>query len=266
MSVSNFAKTSATMCGVLAGVLLFSAESSAYTAPYAQVAPTVDGVAGELVWEKASWMQLDQLLIDNQSSGMPEPSDFSGRLKVAWSEDYLYLLAEIQDEHFSDTHPNPLANWWDDDTLEIFIDPDASGGIHGGPESAPGQEYNAFAYHVGIDNQVVDIGPDHRGKVRPQLYNDHVQSVWRRSAEAPYPVIWEMRIALFGDDWLPQAGNAAMRLTAGSKIGFMAAYIDADGGNREHFIGSHPVAERAPHGRNWGWIDAGVFGRITLAQ
>ncbi|MCP4059513.1 MAG: sugar-binding protein, partial [Pseudoalteromonas sp.] len=46
--------------------------------------------------------------------------------------------------------------------------------------------------------------------------------------------------------------------------GFMLAYCDNDGSEvREHFMGSHEV-QPVNGDRNRGFIDADVFGKITL--
>jgi hypothetical protein len=50
-------------------------------------------------------------------------------------------------------HRDPLVQYWDDDCLEIFLDEDFSGGDHQ-------YNHNAFAYHVSLDNQAIDIGTD----------------------------------------------------------------------------------------------------------
>ncbi|MEN0006928.1 MAG: sugar-binding protein, partial [Bacteroidota bacterium] len=76
--------------------------------------------------------------------------DFSGRYKLTWSEDFIYILAEIQDDTLIDIHEDGLDRYWDDDCLEIFIDEDHSGGNHQ-------YSHNAFAYHIALDGKVVDI-------------------------------------------------------------------------------------------------------------
>ena len=45
---------------------------------------------------------------------------------------------------------NPLERWWDEDCVEIFIDEDNSGGNHQ-------FNHNAFAYHIGLNGDVVDL-------------------------------------------------------------------------------------------------------------
>ena len=55
-----------------------------------------------------------------------------------------------------------------------------------------GNKPNAFAYHVGLDNQVVDIATDKK----PKLYNEHVQNVWQASNKHR---VWEAKIKIFDD-------------------------------------------------------------------
>lgn len=240
--------------------------ASAYEVPLAPAAPAVDGNPDDPVWRTAEWRAIDKPVFEPA----PGPEDFSGRYKLVWTPEYLFLLAEITDDVLIDTHPNPLEWYWEDDTLEIFIDEDASGGNHQ-------FNYNAFAYHIALDNQVVDIAPFDSEQARMSGINtvrtfpDHVRARWKRSTEAPHKIYWEARIAVFGDDYRdPGPGGAApvlpVRLTAGKTIGFMAAYCDADGTDgRQHFVGD--VEIRPVNGdRNRGYIDASVFGRITLVE
>ena len=114
---------------LLVGMSLFGLNVHAYDAPFAEEPPNIDGIADEAIWNTAAWQNIGHVIIDNTKQGPPDKNDFAGRFKVVWTSARLYLLAEITDDNFSDTHPNPLDNWWNDDTLEIFIDEDRSGGI-----------------------------------------------------------------------------------------------------------------------------------------
>ncbi len=252
---------------LLINALVLTNTSHAYDAPFAAKAPSIDGVASEQVWSLAPWEAINHVIIDNTGEGAPTATDYKGKFKVVWTPSHLYLLAEISDQHFSDTYANPLDNWWNEDTLEIFIDENKSGGIHGGPDAKPQQEYNAFAYHIGIDNQVVDVGPNANGKVTPQLYNDHIKALWRRDPLPPHNIIWELKISVHDDTWRPAAPEQTpIKLHSGKRLGFMVSVIDADGADREHFMGSVDVPDKAPHGKNWGWIDASVFGELNLQK
>jgi len=226
--------------------------SQAYEAPHANVAPTIDGQSSDSAWAKASWENIDQLTVGEQ----PSADDFSGRFKVVWTTEKLYLLAEIVDDVLIDTHSDPLDSYWDDDTLEIFIDEDKSGGNHL-------ESYNAFAYHIALDNQTVDFSSE--GK--PRTFNDHVNSVWKRSAESPNKIIWEASFDIYSDAFSDHNNTAKpVSLAAGKELGFMVAYCDSDGMNgREHFVGSHEIAP-VDGDRNRGYIDASVFDYLKLVK
>ena len=216
---------------------------------------SIDGKALEHTWGDAEWRNLDKHILGE----FPDQEDFSGRYKLLWDEQHLYLLAEIGDDVLFDRYADPLFRYWDDDCLEIFIDEDASGGIHQ-------FNHNAFAYHVALDNQAVDIGGQlEDGSPEFILLNDHVASRWQRQADKPHKVLWEVAIRIFDDSFEPGKGNQPVALTAGKTMGFMLAYCDNDGSEaREHFVGSHEI-EPVNGDKNLGYIDASVFGSIRLA-
>jgi len=241
----------------LAGIMCTAAITvNADEALHVTTAPTIDGVADEVLWQGNDWYPMNEVILGEA----PSPSDFSGRYKLRWNQDALYLLAEINDDHLSDTYASPLERYWDDDCLEIFIDADGSGGDHF-------NSYNAFAYHVALDNQVVDIAPSlapsNKGEAVAQLYNDHVTSAWKRQSEAPYIVHWEAAISVFADDYVHGETATPVMLKKGMKLGFMLAYCDADGGDREHFMGSHPI-KPVDGDKNLGYKDASVFDQLEL--
>ena len=81
----------------------------------------------------------------------PSPDDYSGRYKALWDETGLYLLFDITDDVIYDGVRQPLDKYWRDDTVELFIDENNSGGSHTGQNFA-----NAWAYHISIYNENVD--------------------------------------------------------------------------------------------------------------
>jgi hypothetical protein len=222
-----------------------SVDRNRYLAPRATIAPAIDGIADELVWEQATWYP-----IDNRWLG-PEYTreDFSGRFKVAWTEERLYILVEAVDDILFDSHRDPLVQYWDDDCVEIFIDEDYSGGDHQ-------YNHNAFAYHMSLDNRAIDIGTDERARD----YSHHVDSRWRQSGNT---ILWEFAIDIYSDDYVDDSDdNQPVALYAGKILGLMLAYCDNDGSElRENFVGSESVPE-GPKDR--GWIDAGLFGELML--
>ena len=218
-----------------------------YLAPHAVIAPDIDGVADDAAWAEAPWQELSHRWLGPEYS----PEDFQGRYKVVWTPEKIYILAEIVDDVLIDTHRDPLVQYWDDDCLEIFLDEDHSGGEHQ-------YNHNAFAYHLSLDNRAIDIGTDRRARD----YTHHVDSRWRQSGDK---VTWELAIRVYTDAYRDDAAyNETVELKAGKVLGLMVAYCDNDGSElRENFIGSESV----PHGpKDRGWIDAGLFGSLVLAE
>jgi len=247
---------------LLAALLLASFQLNAESKPdslhitKANIAPKIDGISDDTAWEKANWQQINQAIIGE----LPDADDFSGRYKVVWTEHKLYILAEIVDDILADRHAHPLESYWNDDTLEILIDEDHSGGDHK-------QSYNAFAYHIALDNQSVDISPS--GK--PRLLNDHVQSIWKRSADDSKKIIWEVSMDIYPDTFKDQYNKGETHtkpviLEKGKKMGLMIAYCDSDNSDeRESFITSYDIP--AVNGdKNRAYIDASVFETVTLVD
>ena len=221
-------------------------ERSTYRAPAAQVAPNIDGVADDRAWARAEWRQMRYRWLGPEYTA----EDFQGRFKVVWTSERIYILAEIVDDVLRDTHRDPLVQYWDDDCLEIFLDEDHSGGNHQ-------FNHNAFAYHMSLDNQAIDIGTNEKAR----NYSHHVTSRWKQQGNK---LVWEVAIDVYTDEYTDGAAdNEPTVLSAGKIMGLMLAYCDNDASElRENFIGSESV----PSGpKDRGWIDAGLFGTLILA-
>jgi len=220
---------------------------SEYLAPKADSVLQIDGVADEAIWAQARWQELTQRWLGPEYT----PEDFQGRYKVVWTTDRIYLLAEFTDDILIDTHRDPLVQYWDDDCLEIFLDEDFSGGDHQ-------YNHNAFAYHMSLDNQAIDIGTDQQAR----NYSHHVESRWKQHGNK---VVWELAIDIYTDAYEDDSdSNEPVALSAGKVLGLMVAYCDNDGSElRENFIGSEKVLS-GPKDR--GYIDAGLFGALTLVE
>ncbi len=251
-------KSIVSVCFIIyVALLCIPAEALALEAEKSQGSIIIDGIADEVSWQSALWHPIDQLILGN----MPSAEDFTGRFKIIWDEQQLYLLVEITDDILFDQHADPKHLYWDDDCLEIFIDEDASGGNHQ-------FNYNAFAYHVALDNQAVDIGEKNKdGSDNFVLLNEHLTSYWRRSESAPHKVIWEVALQVYNDSFkFNESNQQAVKLLSGKELGFMLAYCDNDGSKeREHFIGSTDI--KAVNGsKNLGYITADVFDKLVLVD
>lgn len=207
---------------------------------------TIDGIANEKTWENSSWLPINQVWLGNPV----DKSDFSGRYKLSWSKEALYVLVEVQDDVLRDEFENPLERWWDEDCVEIFIDEDNSGGGHQ-------FDHNAFAYHIDTKGNVVDIIAENE----PRLFNDHIES---KRITSENTSTWEFKIALFPDSFEYGKSNQKVTLSKGKKVGFAIAYCDNDKSeHRENFIGSVTVQG---NDKDRGWKDADIFGTIELKE
>ncbi|WP_047245958.1 sugar-binding protein [Maribacter thermophilus] len=221
-------------------------DSGVIKVDYTEKAPLLDGKPTETFWNLCDWLPLDQ----NWIGGPYEHGDFNGRYKLAWNEEALYILIEITDDILLDRTEDPLKLWWNDDCVEIFIDEDNSGGLHQ-------FSHNAFAYHVALDGNVVDLGPDKK----PRLYNDHVSSAHTTEDNL---TTWELAVKVFDDSFMDGTQNTPVSLKPGKKIGFALAYCDNDKSTeRENFIGSVFVEGED---KNQGWINADIFGTLLLSK
>src|SRR5688572_14879422 len=122
-----------------------------YKAKKAASPLTIDGKGEEKEWAKAEWKEVKHAWLGAD----PTAQDFAGKYKMLWDEKYIYFLVEVNDDSLSDQHKSPFDLWWEDDCLELFIDENNSDGNHQ-------FNHNAFAYHITLDLDVVDMGPDQK--------------------------------------------------------------------------------------------------------
>lgn len=208
--------------------------------------PTIDGLANDRIWQQVAWYSIDQ----NWMGGPYSHEDFNGRYKLSWDQDALYLLVEITDDVRFDKTKDPLKLYWDDDCLEIFIDGDNSGGLHQ-------YSHNAFAYHIALDGNVVDIAPDKS----ETLYNEHLVSAITTDKQL---TTWEIALKVYTEDYKEGEQNEPMALSKKKKMGFALAYCDNDGSTeRENFIGSVFISGED---KNQAWINADIFGTLLLEE
>jgi hypothetical protein len=215
-----------------------------YQAFKAATAPSIDGDSTDQCWQGATWYNIDQVWLGSPMSA----GDFEGRFKLAWDDAYLYVLAEIRDDSLSDDHPNLLENYWEDDCLEIFVDEDHSGGDHQ-------LNYNAFAYHISLSFDVVDLGAGWE----VMNFTDHVTTDMDTVDNDLY--VWEAAMLIYDDTFVPGALNTPVVLAHSKEIGFSIAYCDNDETTgRENFIGSTYKATS----EDVMWQNADYFSTLTL--
>lgn len=115
-------------CFFLAAALLVACEVQAqyaqqqpreYQVPYTRKPPGIDGKKLR-EWRRARWTA-DFVDIEGALKPLPE---FRTRAKMLWDENYLYILAEMEEPHLWGTLQQYDDIIYRDHDFEVFIDPD----------------------------------------------------------------------------------------------------------------------------------------------
>lgn len=112
-----------TLCGLALGSFWYS-ESPADSLPKrydvlkTQHKIQIDGKVDK-AWKKAAWTSYFQ---DIEGSRKPVPR-FKTRVKMLWDEQYLYVLAEMEEPHLWATLTDRDAIIFNDHDFEVFLDP-----------------------------------------------------------------------------------------------------------------------------------------------
>lgn len=220
-------------------------QADAFSAHLSTEPVLIDGIANETIWDVSDWYEIKHVWIPYGQT--VSVSDFTGKFKIAWDENYVYFLVEIFDDSLYDGHIEPTDQYWNDDCVEIFLDEDNSGGNHQ-------YNFNAFAYHVSTLLETVDFNAS-----GPATFNNDVDVAITNNQDT---YTWELAVKIFADDYVYNGSNTPVGLNHGKKIGFSMAYCDNDGStNRENFIGSKYLSQSQA---DLGYINADVFGTLTL--
>lgn len=111
-----------------------------YIVAYANEPPVVDGNINDTIWEKAVWTEYFQ---DIEGSLKPSPY-FKTRAKMLWDENYLYIAAELEEQHvWANLTEHDQVVFFDND-FEVFIDPSNT-------------THQYFEYEVNARNTIFDL-------------------------------------------------------------------------------------------------------------
>jgi len=247
-----------------------------FIAYFTDTPPVIDGNGSDAAWEKAEWRDIKYAWMYQSPKSLPtgaavasdgtipKTADFSGRFKVVWTADRLYILAEIIDDikycPITDKKQSPEKN----DCLELFIDENASGGTR----TSDGGN-NFFTYHMNFDGiNVVDYTGQN------VLRNSHLNYKINENAAPLY--IWEIEMKVYNSSYPLNSSpdTAPVTLTEGKKMGFAVAYCDNDRdahnsgntGDRDHFIGSMFVKGGTDNERNVSYQNSDQYAKLYLKK
>jgi len=246
-----------------------------FIAYFVDTPPNIDGIGDDAAWANAEWQYIKyEWMYESPYSRPSGHEDFSGKFKVVWTADRLYILAEIIDDVISTTFTNPYINPENNDCLELFIDENASGGARSTENGS-----NFFTYHMNFDgtniadyiggNNVTTNDPTTHIQNGTILRNSHINYVIDKN-DAAHKYIWEAEMKVYDNTYPARSSpddKTPVTLTAGKKMGFAVAYCDADAKNtREHFIGSMFVTGSTDEARNVAYKDSTQYAKLYLVK
>jgi hypothetical protein len=221
-----------------------------YEAKYTTTVPVIDGNGNDTCWNKADWAPIDQIWIGNAVT----ETDFSGKFRVLWTKDRLYVLVRIVDDSLQLQSPGVTSvcnNIYNYDCVEIFIDENRSRDVN------YSGTFNSFAYHLDTAGHVCYAVGGSIGWVR---LDDHIN--YRMKRVDTHTFDYEYEIKVFNDTYVNGGNNSPVGLTNGKLMGWSVAYNDNDNGtSRQNMIGSIFIEGTD---KNVSYYNSSVFGELKL--
>ena len=220
-----------------------------YEVRFTETIPVIDGNGNDTCWNKADWAPIDQVWIGDAVS----ETDYSGRFKVLWTSERLYLLIQIVDDSLR-VQPSGLtdvcSNIYNYDCTEIFIDENHSRDVN------YSGTYKAIAYHMDTTHICYYIGGS-SGWVR---LDDHINYKMKRVGSHTFEYEYELKV--YNDTYVEGSVNTTVQLTGGKLLGWSVAYNDNDfGSTRQNMFGSKLIEEAD---KNISYYNASAFGELKL--
>ena len=121
-------KSAQRLLPLLAGLCLATAAAAqddlpTYACTKTATPPTIDGNAGDPAWDQAE----ATALFDVEDRARQAQHSRPTRAKMLWDDDNLYFLFEMEDADVWSTFTNRDDQIWQEEVVEIFIDPDGDG-------------------------------------------------------------------------------------------------------------------------------------------
>lgn len=220
-----------------------------YEAKFTVTLPVIDGIGGDTCWNKAEWATIDQVWIGSSV----DASDFTGKFKVMWTEDRLYVLARITDDSLRLQSPgisDVCSNIYNYDCVELFIDENNS------RETDYSGTFKAIAYHLDTADHIC-YAMGSSGWVR---LDDHIN--YKMTRVDTHTFDYEYEIKVYNDTYTAGGNNTPVKLSNGKLLGWSVAYNDNDlGSTRQNMTGSVFISGTD---KNVSYFNASVFGELKL--
>jgi len=263
-----------------------------YAAHFVETSPVIDGNGDDAAWAKAEWRDIKYAWMYQASpyslptgAAAPSPAggaiqktaDFSGRFKVVWTADRLYILAEIIDDQIKTPNINSAyTSPENNDCLELFISESASTSTSARGTSSSSTAH-FFAYHMSFnETDVMDYIGGSNSSADPNvrieggfIKRNHHLNYKINKDDATHTYTWEIEMKVYDSKYpvtTSPENRTPVTLTEGKKMGFAVAYNDNDTTKRDHFIGSMYVAGASDNDRNQAYRNASIYAKLYLVK
>jgi hypothetical protein len=217
---------------------------------------TVDGLDGDWGWFDPDFIVGTDQMAETLGAGMPAKDDIDIAIMVGWTpepDNRLYAFVRVVDDTLNVDETN-MDNGWNDDNLELILDPDHAGGWHeeAGALRTSHQQWTFSVAAPGGYPQIAWLRfqqpPEMQWAINEGLVEAAVDVQPELATMVPDVTVgYEVRMAAF-DLYMPDGLAASTRhvFTAGQTIGLSVTVEEADTGGRSHQISTH-VLEAGAH-------------------
>jgi hypothetical protein len=221
-----------------------------YNSYQAEAPIKIDGIADENAWSKAIW---SDDFTDIEGDKQPPPV-MRTRLKMLWDQQYLYILAELEDPHIWATlHQHDTIIFQDND-FEVFVDPDGDGEkyfeIEINAHNTVMDLFMSKAYRVGGDALMTwdTKGIKTAVQIDGTLNNPRDKDKkWTVEMAVPFSAF-----AFFNEGLTPKHGTRW-------RINFSRVEWDTDIVNGQYIKRKDPKTGRSLPEHNWVWSPQGII-------
>ena len=217
---------------------------------------TVDGLGGDWGWFDPDFIVTTDQMSNTLGNPIPPKSDIDAAIHIGWTpepDNRLYAFVRVVDDTLNCDETN-MDNGWNDDNLELILDPDHAGGWHE-EAAALRTGLQQWTFSVSAPGGYPQIAwlrfqqpPEMQWAINEGLVEAAVNVQPELATIVPDVVVgYEVRMACF-DPYMPDGLDASTRwlLEAGQTIGLSVTLDEADAAGRTDQLSTH-IQEAGAH-------------------
>jgi hypothetical protein len=217
---------------------------------------TVDGLGNDWAWFDPDFIVGSDQMANTLGNPIPDKSDIDIAIHIGWTpepDNRLYAFVKVVDDTLNCDVTN-MDNGWNDDNLELILDPDHAGGWHkeAGDLRTGHQQWTFSVSAPGGYPQIAWLRfqqpPEMQWAINQGLVEAAVDVKPQLATIVPDATVgYEVRMACF-DPYEQDGLDASIRWTfaAGQTIGLSVTLDEADAAGRTDQLSTH-IAEAGAH-------------------